>query len=93
LIFENVSELEIDLAPYLELTIEGISRGETLTPRNAQAIGKTVEWVWDLQTTGGMIRMRAAGYRHVRMAPRHVAGQCISSSDRGGISFFQGTNR
>ena len=94
LIFENVSELEIDLAPYVELTLEDISRGEDLRPRNVEAIAKTVEWRWNVETTGGTIRMRAAGYRqYVRMAPRHVEGQSIPLSERGGISFLQGSNR
>jgi len=94
LIFENVSELEVDLAPYLDRAIEDISRGENLTPRNAAAIGRTVEWRWALATTGGTIRMRAAGYRqYVRMAPRHSESQTISLSDRGGVSFSQRSNR
>ena len=94
LVFENVSELEIDLAPYVDLTIEDISRGESLVPRNAEAIGKAVEWRWNIASTGGAINMRAAGYKqHVRMAPCHLARQSIPLSDRGGISFSQGKDR
>jgi|SRR5687767_7340153 len=37
LVFENVSELEIDLAPYVDLTIDDISSGESFVPRNARS--------------------------------------------------------
>jgi len=94
LVFKNVSELEIDLAPYGELTIDDISRGESVVPRNAEAIGKTVEWRWNVASAGGTISMRAAGYKqHVRMAPRHLDCQFIPLSERGRISFSQGNDR
>ena len=95
LVFEHIDALEnIDLAPYVDLTIEDISRGESLVPRNAEAIGKAVEWRWNIASTGGAINMRAAGYKqHVRMAPRHLSRQTIPLSDRGGISFSQGKDR
>ena len=94
LVFENVSELAIDLAPYDDLSIDDISRGESLIPRNAEVIGKTVEWLWNVGCHGGTISMRAAGYKqHVRTAPRHLTRQSIPISDRGGISFSQGKDR
>ena len=93
LVFENVSELEIDVAPYQDLEIDDILRSEAGIPRNAEFIGKTTDWQWTLNCHGGTISMRAAGYRqYVRLAPRHLDGQSIPISDRGGISFVQGRN-
>ena len=93
LVFENVSELEIDLAPYVDLTIDDISRGKSVVPRNAEAIGKTVEWRWTVASDSGTISMRAAGYKlHVRMPSRHLDRQSIPLSERGRISFSKGND-
>lgn len=88
LVFENVSELEIDLRPHGGLSIEEISRVEGLIPRNAESIGKTAEYRWTLQCHGGTISLRGTGYKqYVRMAPRCLDSQSIPSAGRGGVSF------
>jgi hypothetical protein len=90
LVFENVTDLEVDIAPYDDLTIDGLTRGdETFIPRNAAAIGGRVERHWTIDCHGA-ITMRSIGFKqYVRRVPRHLAGQSMSLNDRGGISFVR----
>lgn len=94
LVFHNVSDLDIDLKPFGRVTVSDLHRGEECIPRNAHAIGRHVEWRWNIECDSGSISMRALGFRqYVRAAPVLSTHQVLEFEARGGISFALGAGR
>ena len=71
LVFDNIYELVFDMGPYGgELDILDIKREEGRPPRNAQYIGKDMEWLWIIECAQGEIKFRSVGYKqYLRTAP------------------------
>src|SRR5687768_14404558 len=53
LVFWNLNELSIDLEPLNELTVQRIERSDPVRPRNAEHIGRDVEWRWTIECHQG----------------------------------------
>src|SRR5687768_10987408 len=93
LVFDNVSDLRLELEPYPELSVADLSRADPGVPRNAEFIGKAADWQWTLECHQGVISFRATGYtQYVRAAPVH-GEQSIAFAQRGGVSFDRGLSR
>ncbi len=91
LVFENVYDLEFDIASYFSgLEIDRIGREEPVEPRNAKYIQKQTEWKWTIECQEGEITLRSVGFRqYVRTAPQS-GEQKLALSDRGGYCFTRG---
>jgi hypothetical protein len=88
LVFWNVSDLEIDLAPITGIEVLDIARESAGPPRNAAHIGVAEEWRWTIDCTAGEITLRSAGYsQYFRKMPRLQRQQALSLAERGGYSF------
>jgi hypothetical protein len=87
LVFSNVVNLELDLSPYENVTINDITRTDPSVPRNAENIGKSTDWKWTIECADGALTFRSVGFtQYVRQSP--VLGrQSIPLHSRGGISF------
>ena len=81
--FDNISELRIDLEPHGAPIIMGVTRSEPVTiPDYATT------WQWLFDCMDGEISFRATGYRQfTRRSPVLVAAQSFHAAERGGISF------
>ena len=91
LIFENVNNVTIDLELFDEVQLQGIIRGESRKPRNADHIANFKEWNWKVDSNVGEIDLWSVGYKQfIRLRPRLIKHQTLSLDDRGGLSFFRG---
>lgn len=91
LVFENVSELRIDLEPHSGIELQDIQRAESRKPRNADHINHDTEWHWMLDTIAGEISFRSVGYKqYIRRAPILTKHQALEMDVRGGLSFYRG---
>jgi hypothetical protein len=94
LVFENVTDLRIDLEPFADLSLANITRSEPGVPRNAAYIGKSTDWLWHLDFHVGSIRLRSAGYKQYLRGPAiDNATQYLPLDVRGGLSFARSTHR
>ena len=88
LVFRNVYDLSIDLEPFAKLYIESMERSEPGVPKNAEYIGVTQDWCWEVELSGGTISLRSTGFDlYVRRPPELSYHRFLSLEDRGGISF------
>lgn len=93
LIFENVSSVNIELAPYGDITVQGLERGEP-EPTRPGFEGAPTQWPWTVDCNEGVIAMRATGFRQVvRRQPVLQESQRLSLADRGGLSFARESGR
>ncbi|MDR7277116.1 hypothetical protein [Catenuloplanes atrovinosus] len=83
LVFHQAWAISGDLGPLHEaLEISGIHRTD--------ATDGTVDPVWHIEGHNFDLRLRAAGYtQFIRMPPRHVPRQVLTSAERSGISFAE----
>ena len=94
LVFENVTDLRIELEPYPDASIDGVERRDPGVPRNAAHIGKAKDWQWVLDFHQGQITFRSAGYAlYVRRDALRNTTQSLSLEERGGVSFRRGWDR
>jgi hypothetical protein len=86
LLFENVSDVKIDLKPPGGPIIMDVNRSEPV------AVADKNTWLWHFDCIEGTIKFRATGYRQfTRRAPRLAAAQFFADAERGGSSFSQET--
>ena len=90
LVFENVYDVDFNIGSIgVELDILNVTREDTGPPRNAEYIGKDVEWLWIIECAQGEIKFRSAGYKqYLRSSP--VFGSQVLESKSRGVSFFRG---
>ncbi|MBB4634256.1 hypothetical protein [Longimicrobium terrae] len=89
LVFENVSDLRIDVEPQGEISIQDLRRDDE-QPTLAGFQGPPLHWRWTLDCNEGEITLRATGFRQIfRGAPVRCGGQTLSGEQRGGISFSE----
>lgn len=94
LVFENVTELQIELEPFADLSLDAITRADPGVPLNAAHIGKDRDWRYDLDFHAGGIRLRSAGYKQYLRGPAVLTRtQHLPLAERGGISFARRTHR
>ena len=89
-VFENVYDLRIEADPYggPAMSIDEIRRTESRKPKNAENIGRDLEWLWSIDCHHGEVSFRSVGYKqYVRRAPVLLSRQAIGSEDRGGVCF------
>jgi hypothetical protein len=87
LVFENVSDLQIDLQSFGGITILDLQR-EDKQPTRSGFVGPDADWRWTLDCLEGVIQLRATGFRQtIRRVPVYKGAQRISFVERGGISF------
>jgi hypothetical protein len=87
-VFRNLHELSVSLEPHQQVTIQGIERCDPGKPKNAEYIGRDVEWRWMIECHQGEITFRASGFsQYLRAAPQFGTSQFISVKERGGYSF------
>lgn len=87
LVFENVSELRIDLEPQGDISLQDLIRGDR-QPTRPGFEGAPAEWQWTLDCNEGAISLRATGFRQTfRQAPVLLGSQNLELARRGGISF------
>ena len=92
LVFENVTDLDIQLEPFSDVSLDSITRSEPGVPLNAVRIGKTQDWRYDLDCHVGGIQLRSAGYtQYLRRPPIRVKTQHLPLDRRGGLCFDRGT--
>ena len=65
LIFNNVWNLKIDIEPYQNIEILNISRDNPNKPKNAEFIGKDIEWDWTIETICGNITLKSVGFEQI----------------------------
>lgn len=89
LVFHNVYDLHLDADPSgATLSIADIHRTDPRKPRNADFIGKEVEWLWTIECHDGELSFRSVGYKqYVRKAPVFSRAQSLPLAERGGFSF------
>ncbi len=83
LIFKNISDLTIDIETgrlwQIELEIADLNREIKENPDTTQ---------WTIETQRGDIKFEATGFtQFVRQHPKHITGQQLGITERGGISF------
>lgn len=94
LVFENVTDLQIELEPYSDLSLDQIVRGEPGVPRNAEYIGKSMDWLWELDFHVGGIQFRSAGFKQYLRGPAVLRStQYLPLAERGGLSFARPVGR
>jgi hypothetical protein len=83
LVFDNVSDLRLDLEPHGAPIIMGVTRSEPITVPD-----RATTWKWLLDCLDGEISFRATGYRQfTRRAPVLTSAQSFPVAERGGVSF------
>jgi hypothetical protein len=88
LVFENVTDLQIELEPFADLSLSDITRSDPGVPRNPEFIGKSTDWLWHLHFHVGSISLRGAGFKqYLRGQAVSTKTQFLSLEVRGGISF------
>jgi len=91
LVFENVHDLKIDLEPFAGVQIQDIQRNGPQKPKNAEYVGREIEWRWVIETHEGEISLYSLGYKqYLRCAPILGGQQALGLDVRGGISFNRG---
>lgn len=87
LVFDDVSELRIDLAPQGAPVVMEVTRSEP-----APLPKGVIAWRWLLECNEGEISFRSTGYRQfTRRQPELSSAQWLPLGTRGGISFAQVT--
>lgn len=93
LVFENVSDLKIDIEvvePF-QIQIYDLNRTDPRRPINAEYIKREVEYEWIISTAQGDMAFRSIGYsQYMRTEARLYNRQRIELDQRGGISFATG---
>ncbi|HEX8564160.1 MAG TPA: hypothetical protein VF648_00730 [Pyrinomonadaceae bacterium] len=88
LVFENVSDLRIELEPNQEIEIINIERSAHRKSKNSELINRKTEWKWIIKTNQGDIGFRAVGYKqHFKGMPILGQEQALDLDLRGGFSF------
>jgi hypothetical protein len=89
LIFENVYDIEFDLACFSDgLEIDNINRDNPQKPRNADFIKIDTEYDWTIEMQQGSLFFKSVGYKqYVRQKPLFIHGQHLGLKKRGGVSF------
>ena len=88
LLFHNVYDIRFDLEPLDSICISGITRSEMDKPRNADSIGRDVDWLWTIECLDGEISFRATSFEQfTRGRPILQSQQRLSEQARGGFSF------
>jgi hypothetical protein len=90
LIFQNVHDLvlNIGISAAHHRKIDNVLTGNPQRPKNAEQLGKELEYDWIIETTNGEISFKATGYnQYVRQQPRLLLTNELELDVRGGISF------
>jgi hypothetical protein len=96
LVFENVYDLHLEADPYgsTMLEVDHIRRNDPRAPKNAEFVGRGVEWQWTLECHNGEVSFRSVGFKqYVRSAPVLTQQQSLDLPLRGGYSFERGDGR
>ena len=89
LVFENVSELRIDLEPRDGISVQDLNRSD-LQPTRPGFEGPDSHWLWTLECNEGVVSLRATGFRQTfRRSPVSCNAQKLDLKTRGGISFSE----
>ena len=88
MVFNNINELYIDIAPMEEVQIDNLSRSRGRTPRNSSYIDKETEWNWLIECDEGNISFYSVGFKlYLRKKPQKLKRQYFTLEERGGINF------
>jgi hypothetical protein len=92
LVFENVSRLAIELAPFPGFEISDIDRVNAQPAEGHERVLGSSEWHWTLGFFNGQISFRSTGYtQFIRRTPIPNTTQSLTLEERGGISFARPT--
>ena len=87
LVFENVWDLEISIAPDLNLDIDAISKSNPNTPKNAAILNGEMEYEWIIQLRQGDISFKSIGYKLlIREDPILLERQSLGLLERKGVN-------
>ena len=87
LIFENAREIQIDLTPTDEISVQELKREGPFASRKG-FVGPSSQWRWVLDCNQGEITLSATGFRQIlRRSPIQTQQQTLTLDERGGISF------
>jgi hypothetical protein len=89
LVFENVYDIRFDLSYSTGgIEIDDITRETPSVPKNAEHIGRGLEFTWSIQLQEGLIDFKSVGYKqYVRKLPVCQREQYFDLEERNGVSF------
>ena len=87
LIFENVYDIVFE-SDYKQPIIDYIERSNPTRPKNAEYIGREVEFDWDIAMVNAEMSFKSVGFKqYVRQQPILIKGQSLEIEIRKGVSF------
>ena len=90
MVFEDVSELHVDLQPLAAFEIESLKRTDQQVEEGPGGRAGSERWRWTMAFFNGEISLRSSGYRlHLRAAPALSKTQYFPLDERGGVSFAE----
>ncbi len=90
MVFWNVYNLQLDADFFGEpmVVIDDVRRATPQRPKNADYIGRDLEWRWTIECHHAELSLWSVGYTlYVRRPPVLARQQCLDLSERGGFSF------
>ena len=94
LVFDNVTELRIELEPFPGFELNSIERRDPQAPDGREDMPSSVHWLWVLDFFNGRITFRATGFtQYFRREPVLNTTQYLTLEERGGLSLQRGRDR
>jgi len=88
LVFDNVTNLEVELSPFPGFELSDIQRDDPQLPDAQEHSSGSLDWRWTLAFFNGQITFRATGFtQYIRRAPISNTSQSLTLEERGGLSF------
>jgi hypothetical protein len=88
LVFQNVSDLRIDIEPLSGFQVERVRRSEAMPMRNGFHDPSLLQRLWTIDLFNGSIEFSCTGFvQYIRQEPVHSATQHLDLQQRGGFSF------
>ena len=94
LVFENVTDLRIELGPFPAFELNSIERNDPQAPDAHEDTPPSIHWHWSLDFFNGQITFRSTGFtQFFRREPILNTRQSLTLEERGGLSFNRGPDR